>query len=52
MDIYKQQKYTFKLTIKFSFLRIKIDYDAFEFKKFIPVEFDLRLASTNTRPDF
>ena len=52
MDIYKQQKYTFKLTIEFSFLRIKIDYDAFEFDKFIPVEFDLRLASTNTRPDF
>ena len=51
MDIYKQQKYTFKLTIEFSFLRIKIDYDDFKITKIIPVEFGLMLASTNTRPE-
>ena len=33
MDIYKQQKYTFKLTVEFSFLRVKIDYDDFKITK-------------------
>ena len=51
MDIYKQQKYTFKLTVEFSFLRVKIDYDDFKITKIIPVEFGLMLASTNTRPE-
>ncbi len=43
-NMYRQQKYTFKLTIEFSFSRIKVN-------KVIDVEFDLRLASTNTRPE-
>jgi hypothetical protein len=57
MNIYKQQKFTFKLTIEFSFLRIKVDDEGFKTKyigdknNYITVEFDLRLASTNTRPE-
>ena len=47
LNIYRQQKFTFKLTIEFSFLRIKVE----EVNKAIDVEFDLRLASTNTRPE-
>ena len=46
LNIYRQQKFTFKLTVEFSFLRIKVE----EVNKAIDVEFDLRLASTNTRP--
>ncbi len=45
--IYRQQKYTFKLTIEFSFLKIKVE----EVKKVVNVQFDLRLASKNTRPE-
>ena len=58
INIYKQQKFTFKLTIEFSFLLIKVDNDNFDSRKiwnknnYIQVDFDLRLASTNTRPDF
>ena len=47
LNIYRQQKFTFKLTIEFSFLRIKVEAE----DKVIDVEFDLRLASTNTRPE-
>ena len=47
LNIYRQQKFTFKLTIEFSFLRIKLETD----DKDMTVEFDLRLASTNTRPE-
>ena len=47
LNIYRQQKFTFKLTIEFSFMRIKVE----EVDKAIDVEFDLRLASTNTRPE-
>jgi len=47
LNLYRQQKFTFKLTIEFSFMRIKIE----EVDKAIDVEFDLRLASTNTRPE-
>ncbi len=57
MNIYKQQKFTFKLTIEFSFLLINVDYEDFvDYKignagNYIKVYFDLRLASTNTRPE-
>ena len=59
LNIYRQQKFTFKLTIEFSFLRIKVDDEDFGAKdssgkikkNYITVEFDLRLASTNTRPE-
>ena len=59
LNIYKQQKFTFKLTIEFSFLRIKVDDEDFGTKdssgkikkNYITVDFDLRLASTNTRPE-
>ena len=57
MNIYKQQKFTFKLTIEFSFLRIKVDNETFiperiwNENNYIRVDFDLRLASTNTRPE-
>ena len=47
LNIYRQQKFTFKLTIEFSFLRIKVETE----DKDMTVEFDLRLASTNTRPE-
>ena len=55
--MYRQQKFTFKLTIEFSFLRIKVDDEGFKTKyigdknNYITVDFDLRLASTNTRPE-
>ncbi len=45
--IYRKKKYTSKLTIEFSFLRIEVE----KVNKVIGVEFDLRLASTNTRPE-
>ena len=32
MNIHKQQKFTFKLTIEFSFLRIKVDDEGFKTK--------------------
>ena len=57
LNIYKNQKFTFKLTIEFSFLRIKVDDEGFKTKyigeknNYITVDFDLRLASTNTRPE-
>jgi len=57
LNIYRQQKFTFKLTIEFSFLRIKVDDEGFKTKyigeknNYITVDFDLRLASTNTRPE-
>ena len=58
LNIYRQQKFTFKLTIEFSFLRIKVDDDHFNPRSkekddtnYISVAFDLRLASTNTRPE-
>ncbi len=59
LNIYRQQKFTFKLTIEFSFLRIKVDDDDFnagskekeDKPNYIQVNFDLRLASTNTRPE-
>ena len=57
LNIYKNQKFTFKLTIEFSFLRIKVDDEGFKTKdigdknNYITVYFDLRLASTNTRPE-
>jgi hypothetical protein len=57
LNIYKNQKNTFKLTIEFSFLRIKVDDEHFSGKdvgnknNYITVYFDLRLASTNTRPE-
>ncbi len=58
MNIYKQQKFTFKLTIEFSFLLINSDSAKFKPERiwnennYIRVDFDLRLASTNTRPEF
>ena len=57
MNIYKQQKFTFKLTIEFSFLLVCVDDENFDSKRkgddnnYIRVDFDLRLASTNTRPE-
>ena len=57
MNIYKQQKFTFKLTIEFSFLLVSVDAENFDTRKkgdnnnYIRVDFDLRLASTNTRPE-
>ena len=57
MNIYKQQKFTFKLTIEFSFLLISVDDENFDLDRegddhnYIRVDFDLRLASTNTRPE-
>ena len=54
LNIYNQQKFTFKLTIEFSFLLINVDYTYYQEyvkNKSISVEFDLRLASTNSRPD-
>ncbi len=57
MNIYKQQKFTFKLTIEFSFLLIDVDSENFDQVRiwnennYIRVDFDLRLASTNTRPE-
>jgi hypothetical protein len=57
MDIYKQQKFTFKLTIEFSFLLIRIDNEGFDprriwdYNNYSRVDFHLRLASTNTRPE-
>ena len=57
MNIYKQQKITFKLTIEFSFLLINSDSAKFQPERiwnennYIRVDFDLRLASTNTRPE-
>ena len=32
LNIYRQQKFTFKLTIEFSFLRIKVDDETFNSK--------------------
>ena len=58
MNIFKQQKFTFKLTIEFSFLLVRVDDENFDTRKkgddhnYIRVDFDLRLASTNTRPEF
>jgi len=58
MNVYKQQKFTFKLTIEFSFLLIRVDNETFRPDRiwnennYITVDFDLRLASTNTRPEF
>ncbi len=55
--IYRQQNFTFKITIEFSFLRLKVDDENFRPKdiedenNYIQVDFDLRLASTNTRPE-
>ena len=57
MNIYKQQKFTFKLTIEFSFLLIRIDNEGFDarriwdYNNYSRVDFELRLASTNTRPE-
>ena len=57
MNIYKQQKFTFKLTIEFSFLLVCVDAEKFDIARtgdnnnYIRVDFDLRLASTNTRPE-
>ncbi len=57
MNIYKQQKFTFKLTIEFSFLLVLVDAENFDIRRkgdnnnYIRVDFDLRLASTNTRPE-
>ena len=57
MNIYKQQKFTFKLTIEFSFLLVSVDDENFDTRKkrdnnnYIRVDFDLRFASTNTRPE-
>ena len=57
MNIYKQQKFTFKLTIEFSFLLVSVDDENFDLDRegddhnYIRVDFDLRLASTNTRPE-
>jgi len=53
MNIYKQQKFTFKLTVEFSFLLIDVNYTYFHSyvkNKFISVDFALFLPSTNTRP--
>jgi hypothetical protein len=53
MNIYKQQKFTFKLTVEFSFLLIDVDYTYFKSyvkNSHISVYFSLFLASTNTRP--
>jgi hypothetical protein len=53
MNIYKQQKFTFKLTIEFSFLLIDVDYTHFQSyikNSVINVSFALFQASTNTRP--
>ncbi len=47
LNIYRQQNSTFKLTIGFLFLRIKVEED----KNVINVQFDLRLASFKTRPE-
>ena len=52
LNIYRQQKFTFKLTIEFSFLRIKVDDEDFGTKdssgkiktNYITVDFDLRLV--------
>ncbi len=43
--ICRQQKFTLKLTIELSFLRIKVE----EVNTVIDVKVDLQLASTNTR---
>jgi hypothetical protein len=57
MNIYKQQKFTFKITIEFSFLLVCVDDENFDSKRkgdennYIRVDFDLRLASSNTRPE-
>ncbi len=57
MNIYKQQKFTFKLIIEFSFLLENVDSEDFrldrplDYNNYIRVDFDLRLASTNTRPE-
>ena len=57
MNIYKQQKFTFKLTIEFSFLLVCVDAEKFDIRRkgdnnnYIRVDFDLRIASTNTRPE-
>ena len=57
MNIYQQQKFTFKLTIEFSFLLIRIDNERFDprriwdYNNYSRVDFELRLASTNTRPE-
>ncbi len=57
MNIFKQQKFTFKLIIEFSFLLIRIDNEGFDPRKiwdynnYSSVDFHLRLASTNTRPE-
>ena len=53
MNIYKQQKFTFKLTVEFSFLLIDVDYTHFQSyikNSVINVSFALFQASTNTRP--
>ena len=53
MNIYNNRKFTFKLTIEFSFLLINVDDSNFqEYVKnpYIYVNFDLHYASTNTRP--
>ena len=53
MNIYKQQKFTFKLTVEFSFLLIDVDhtyYKPYVKDRHISVYFALFLASTNTRP--
>ena len=53
MNIYKQQKFTFKLTVEFSFLLIDVDhtyYKPYVKDRHISVYFALFLASTNRRP--
>ena len=50
-NIFNQQKFTFKLTIEFSYLLISVDEKFRKDKKTeIIVEFDLHYSSTNTRP--
>ena len=54
MNIYNNQKFTFKLTIQFSFMLIKVNDMGFDDKIYnsnniITVSFDLHYASTNTR---
>jgi predicted MarR family transcription regulator len=45
-NIYKQQKFTFKLTVEFSYLLIRVE----EAKISTIVKFIIHYASTNTRP--
>jgi hypothetical protein len=57
MNIYKQQKFTFKPTIEFSFLLVNVDEENLEarriwdYNNYTRVDFDLQLASTNTRSE-